>query len=238
MAQVNTGTFATVGSTTGSPIITSYTGNGTNGTNGTVYDVYRFTGSGSINFATAGLADVLCVGGGGSGWAGGSTDTGGGAGGMVYKNNFYLNSGSYTVTVGAGGAINSYPGATSNIDSIYAIGGGYGAVTGSNNRGGFGGSGGGGVNILAGTYVPGQGNAGSDGSSGGYANGGGAGGTATTGVTGPAGPGLANLITGSSVTYAAGALATAGAGTTNAGNGGGRSAAGGSGIVVIRVARN
>ncbi len=59
--------------------------------------------SGSITISgTALRADILIVGGGGGG--GRSLAGGGGAGGVVYQQNVYLAAGTYTITVGAGGA--------------------------------------------------------------------------------------------------------------------------------------
>ena len=113
--------------------------------------------------------EYLIVAGGGGGSGGG-----GGAGGVLTGNTIF--SGSYTVTVGAGGALNAQvtapasPGANSSITGYTAIGGGFGAggyATPGGIRGGTGGSGGGsslgsGVigTLLGGPGTHGQGNLG------------------------------------------------------------------------------
>ena len=55
-----------VSSTVGATYST-YTGNGTNGQTNQIYDVYTYTGSGSITLNNGGFADVLVVAGGGGG---------------------------------------------------------------------------------------------------------------------------------------------------------------------------
>jgi hypothetical protein len=68
------------------------TGNYTDG--GVTYDYWEFNSSSSIDVSTAGLADVLVVGGGGgSGGSDGTGTGGGGAGGHLYATNAYLASG-------------------------------------------------------------------------------------------------------------------------------------------------
>lgn len=224
---------ATVTATTGSPTIDTSSRAGKT--------IYKFTGSGSITIGTAGSCEYLVIGGGNNN----------GAGGYIYNTSAVLQAGTLTVTVGAGA--NTYTGNASQIKDIVAYGGGY---VGINTSGGqlltSGGSGGG-------TYVTGtvntailsgaQGNNSGQGFSGGppgIGGGGGAGGVggnaASTSVGGNGGAGAANSITGSSVTYSAGAggygTSTTGtpygAGAANTGNGGG-GAAGGSGFVVIVI---
>jgi len=132
-----------------------------------------------------------------------NTTLAGGAGGMLYVASQFLPAGTLTVTVGAGGS-GGASGTTSNgtsgyafcIGNLVAIGGGQGnsqAV-----RGGGGGSGGGGYTTGGIAMIAGQGNAGGGG------NGGGGGGAGGAGSSGGGGAGLANSITGTSVTYAAG----------------------------------
>ena len=88
---------------------TSYT------SGGNTYNVYTFTASGTLTVAAAGQVDVLVVGGGGAGGFGG-----GGAGGVAQGSSIYFASaGTYTVTVGAGGA--SYAaGISSSLNGIMA----------------------------------------------------------------------------------------------------------------------
>ncbi len=207
-------------------------------TGGTVADVggYRihtFTTSGTFTVTNGGNVEALVVGG------------GGGAGGLVYVSSLSVIPGSYTITVGAGGA-----GATSNggsapnggdsiFSSITAKGGG----GGGNYSGGSGATGGsgGGASGYSNPGNPGVGTSG-QGNSGGYANGsattaqtgGGGGGAGSVGsnsvqnnggyTTG--GSGLAYSISGSSVMYATGGngggdgWGGASSGAANTGNGG------------------
>lgn len=73
----------------------------------TGYNYTSFTSDGTLTVTTAGLFDVLLVGGGnaGYGWAGGAGYSGGGGGaGGVLQQTIYLAAATYTVDVGAGGA--------------------------------------------------------------------------------------------------------------------------------------
>ena len=108
----------------------TYTGDGTNGIAGRIYDVYTFTGSGSITLAAPGFADVLIVGGGGGAglWSAGNAGGGGGGGGMLVASSTFLPVGSSTIVVGAGGAGGvsdggGLQGVTSRMGTLYAVGG-------------------------------------------------------------------------------------------------------------------
>ena len=203
---------------------------------GISYKYITFTGTGSLTIDVAGLADVLLVAGGGSSRVG-SSDTyrgGGGAGGMIYSASKYLAVGTHTVTVGAGGVIDS--GGNSNFLDLYAIGGGNGQSGAATVKGVDGGSGSGasGGGRAPGSGVIGQGN------DGGYsasaeAGGGGAGGAGSGSM---AGVGLSNSITGSAVTYATGGAdgTTSAANSGNGGNGDSAGVNGDSGVFIIRVA--
>jgi hypothetical protein len=194
---------------------------------GVDYKYLTFTASGTATMTRAGFADVLIVAGGGGGGGDGSAGQGGSAGGYLYFTDFFIPSGSLTVTVGAGGAGNSVGspfnygtrGVDSVFQSIYAIGGGAASATTGGARA-FGGSCGAG-----GLFVPGQGTQGSGAQGGGSSN--------------ANGTGTANSITGTSVTRAAGKNATTGgAGAANSGDGGQGGTTGfngGSGVVIIRV---
>lgn len=239
--------FGTVGSTP--EVLYAATG-GTVTTDGD-YKVHSFTSSGTFTVtqvaadpANAEL-DYLIIAGGASGGA--NSGSGGGAGGRLYLENYtgISATGDIAVTVGAGAAgTTSYGrgnnGANSVFNSITATGGGAGGgwvSVSSHQTGSDGGSGGGSSNNQAGgSGIAGQGNDGGSASGYGGATGGGAGNDGNSGGTG-----VADSITGSSVTRAVGASHTAGVGDANTGNGGGRwssgsilSQAGGSGIVIIR----
>lgn len=232
---------ARAASTTGSPVVTSYT------SGAVTYDVYRFNASGSITMDRAGLADVLVVGaGGGGGTPGGGA---GGAGGFIDKASVWFALGETTVYVGGGGgpgalSTSGGSGQSSYCNGIVAVGGGGGGSGDYGDRqahpgasgGGGGKSGTAASDGMAGAI--GQGTIGSTmrGGNGASSNagGGGAGGDASGGT---GGVGATSTITGASLTFAAGGSTGGGAGTANSGNGGGTNQAGGSGCVIVRIAR-
>jgi len=220
---------------------------------------------------------VLAVGGGGGG-GGNLRDGGGGGGGFQYVTAHPVAAGAYAVTVGAGGAPHTN-GGNSVFDAITAYGGGRGgAYTSYIDNGAAGGCGGGGgtQGIPAGQALGGAGSQGGNGGksvngvgTGGWVAGGGGGGASGNGTDasgsnapstqqtpGDGGAGMANSISGASVTYAGGGagegITAAGAnysgtggvggggshssGTNGLGGGGGGGAgwSGGSGVVIIR----
>ena len=230
---------------------------GTYSSGGTNYKYLTFTASGTITFDTDGLATLLVVGGGagGGGSVGGAgVPGGGGGGGQVLEDDFYFTAGTYTVTVGAGGAAgqsgagfgqpsHGKNGNASLVGNYMAAGGGGGGPRTTNaarDRGYDGASGGGGglSGVGGSAYSTLTGNDGA--SSGG--GGGGAGGT-PSGSTG--GVGESSSITNTPVTYGAGGDGNQDpcvAGGANTGDGGegvqdenNQPSAGGSGIVVVRV---
>lgn len=224
---------AVVSSTTGSPNIINYSSGGID------YRAYEFTGDGSITFSRPGSCDALLVAGGGVSRFQNTrlNETGGGAGGMLELDRILVSDGTFTVTVGAGGA---RWGEESVFSGFYAVGGGRGQNSDDERRaaGNKGGSGSGSATELGdsdgvrGIGIDGQGNAGAATAQGGDPAGGGAGGPASGSS---AGPGKASSITGSSVTYATGGSRST-TNTANSGNGGGGGLAdGNSGVVVIRV---
>jgi hypothetical protein len=179
--------------------------------------------------------DYLLIAGGGGGGDGNAPGGGGGAGGYRSITNVLFNSGTLTVTIGAGGTggtsdSRGYAGNNSTISGISsysATGGGYGGGFNVNGNGGSGGSGGGGAGP-SGAGGGGSGNAGGFSPSEGYAGGacsgnstyggggggaGGAGGSASSG--GPGGPGATWL---DGITRAGGG---AGGGGYASGTGGG-----------------
>lgn len=198
---------------------------------GVSYAVSSFTSSGTLQVLQAGLVDVLVIGGGGSG---GSVGGGGGAGGLQSVSSMYLPAGSYTVTVGAGGAATAANlSATPNRGNIsffagITAGGGGGGASNSNSANVDGASGGGNPSGGANGTPVSLALFGAQGNIGGANNvtnggGGGGGGSAGVGAAGSAtggngGAGTSStLATGSAVTYAGG------------GGGAGRSTAGGTG---------
>ena len=199
------------------------------------YKYITFPASGELVVDQAGLADILVIAGGGHSYGNFATTYRfcGGAGGLIYSTNKYLEVGTHTVTVGAGGATGT-SGANSVFLDLYAIGGGKSRASAGPISGIDGGSGSGASGTTpVGVGIPGQGNDGGYVASG-VAAGGGAGGDGS-GAT--AGPGLSNSITGAAVTYATGG-AVATANTANTGNGGGGTANGNSGVMIIRVRTN
>jgi len=228
---------ATVTGTTGSPTVDTSSRAGKT--------IYKFVGSGSITIGTAGTAEILVCGGGGSGAL-----SGGGAGGYIYDTAAILPSGTLTVVIGAGGVCSvvspdywALPGNASRLGNFCAPGGGRSANNMTLRRdgyeGGAGGSGGGGYSSnygAGGAGVPGLGNNGAAGDESVGSGGGGGAGSAASGRTG--GTGATNSITGTSVTYCKGGSTNISTATVNntgngANSGGGYSGASGYVVVVI-----
>jgi len=231
---------ATVTSTTGSPTIDTSSRPGKT--------IYKFTGSGSMTFATAGTVEVMVVGGGA---AGGQSIGGGGAGGYTYNQYWYVNTGAYTVTVSAGMSdyVYNHPmnyGSSfskQGTSSLMALGGGRPGYD-SANAFNVGGSGSGGQpSTYSGTEgLYGQGYNGGQATAG-YtagAGGGGAGGNGTNQTltnnssNGTGGIGIQNSITGTATYYAGGGGGggfQSGAAGGQGGGGAGGSYLGGSGSV-------
>jgi hypothetical protein len=188
-------------------------------------------------------ADILVVAGGGAGgtslanYHGGG---GGGAGGFSYTTAHFVEAGTYTITVGAGGAgisddaTRGNDGGDSAFDDggsteLAATGGGGGASY--DQAAGSGGSGGGGTAwATAGGTSDAGGNNGGLGGGTSYGAGGGGGGASSVGEAaetdgtdhaGDGGAGTANSITGSSVTYAGGGAGGSRYGSSDGGTGGG-----------------
>ena len=202
------------------------------------YKVHTFNSSSQFVVTDSGIVDYLVIAGGGGGAATVYGPGGGGAGG--YRNSYNseisggggsseteltLDADTYTVTIGAGGAVVQSVtnignvGSDSVFGSVTSVGGGYGA--GVNIEGGIGGSGGGGdgeYSKLGGTGTSNQGFGGGDGGARGSAasenyQGGGGGGAGSVGADGLAdgsnsggggGAGATSSISGSSVIRAGG----------------------------------
>jgi len=208
-----------------------------------VYEIYngvnwQIVASGSYS----GTYLVVAGGGGGSSGNGG----GGGAGGLLTSSINFTSGTTYTITVGAGGSVNTAGNSSSITGIATAIGGGFGA--GGTNAGGNGGSGGGASATGGGTpptqfggsATTGQGNAGGNAGNGvdslnSGGGGGGAGAGGANGVPGnPAtggngGVGLQSSITGVAVFYAGGGGGSGSSGATNSTGGSGGNGGGGTG---------
>jgi hypothetical protein len=238
-----------------------------NATGGTItdsggYKIHTFTSSGTFEIISgSGDIEFLVIAGGGGG-SGRDVGGGGGAGGYrcsvsgessggggSAETSLTLGKGSYTVTVGAGGAGGADGGvAAQGNDSVFAtitsIGGGgarsYNVVQPDDAGGGSGGGGAGITYLTAGSGTSNQGYSGGDGASGSestYGGGGGGGAGAAGAAAGSAanvgtrngGDGVASSITGSSVTRAGGGGGaghrTQGNGTLGAGGAGGGASA-------------
>ena len=186
---------AVVSGTTGSPTIT---------TSGTT-TIYTFTGNGSMTLSNSapGLLEIMVCGGGG----GTSADPGGGGG--VRHGWQLLSSGTYTITVGAGGVGGAQNGGSSAFGSVYSCGGGIGSANSNIAFGGGGGQRGGSTSTGAG----------------------GAGGNGSSGTRGPG-------VTWYSYEYGRGGAPTPNGNGVNYGEGGNGNQAGTSGrqgVVVVRV---
>lgn len=227
------------------------------------YTTHSITATGSTAFSinVGASIDYLIVAGGGSGNQGfinapNLGGGGGGAGGML-TGSMSISSGSYALNVGAGGIFvaNLQSAAANGSNStgfgLTAIGGGGGGMQSRTGANGGSGGGGGGNDTAGGTGTAGQGNNGGTGSSYPPGNAGGGGGAGSAGAVLTAGSGIANSISGSSVTYATGGTGATGgssgagsAGAANTGNGGGggqqtsAGGNGGSGIIIIRYLTN
>jgi hypothetical protein len=212
--------------------------------------VHEFRNGGTLVVKRGFEAELLLVGGGGSGGKGSAA--GGGAGGLVHSNSVHLAGGTYTVSVGAGGAPSRQNGGDTSLVSangtfsLVALGGGGGGGYWGNSSPYFpgltGGSSGGsawGVAAVAPTPGPDGNLQGFPGGSAvssnpnsdypGGSGGGGAGGPgedSAKNVIGNGGPGLSFDITGETRWYAGGG----GGGYSTSSNGNGRKGLGGSGV--------
>ena len=208
--------------------------------------VQRFTTTGTTAWTAptdVTSVEVLVVaGGGGSGGPGlrsgfpnsSSWSGGGGGGGLIYNNQYPVTPGqTYTVTVGAGGALDTN-GGNSVFGNLTAIGGGAGgdssngAIGDNGSAGGSGGGGGGDIATAGGAGTAGQGfagGAGQDPTPEAAGGGGGAGGAGVAGSgTGAGGIGLQFGISGTPTYYAGGgggACGTQNKSTNTGGLGGG-----------------
>ena len=212
----------------------------TYGTNATTEDIRAYEASfrpSPDEIPRPTTLDLLVVGAGGGG--GSNAAGGGGGGGVRYIPELQLGTGTYTVTIGAGGVIGTNSGTTtaargqnggnSSFGSYSATGGGGGASRDNGPVASSGGSGGGGAGPTSasrepgGAGVSGQGYSGGTGTAadqGAAAKGGGGGGAggsgvnANTTVAGNGGAGFITYVTGSRLSFAGG-----GGGSNTAGNG-------------------
>ena len=217
------------------------------------YTLLTFTTDGTLTVTKAGLFDVFVLGGGGGSSNLGGNGAGGGGAGQLTETTAYFST-NQTITIGAGGAVNSIPTGTSRCGGLFALGGSgvrSVGVAGSYGASGAGGEGfgstvnGGAAQINTVTGYAGGTN--STNATNGYPGGGGggmgaAGGNASVGVAGTGGAGVSNSFNSVATTYARGGFGGSYNGTANAaantGNGGGNTigtaGAGGSGLVMVR----
>jgi hypothetical protein len=212
--------------------VTNYTVGGTNWT----AHIFTTVGTSNLIVTAGGNVEVLVVGGGGGG---GKNGGGGGAGGLVYSNGFPLVAGTYTVSVGGGGAASTGGSGGNGTNSVFsnsvssamvAMGGGGGGALGNIGLNGGSGGGGGGVTTVptksGGTNTVGQGYMGGSGGvlSGNWGGNGGGGGAGSAGLPGDNSSNGGNGGRGVYVSAFTGVVAST-VGTTNdgwfAGGGGG-----------------
>lgn len=186
------------------------------------------TGASSITVMASAPVDYLIVGGGG---LGGGSLGGGGGGGGVLTGTETIGSGTYAVTVGAGGTTGTPAGGDSAWNTHTAIGGGRGAADPSTNAGSGGSGGGGAFGKSPGAGTSGQGNSGGAGFSFGAGAGGGGGGASAPGgaasanvsgtVGGNGGAGVSSSIDGTLRYYGGGGGGNGSASSGTGGQGGG-----------------
>ena len=206
---------------------TSFISGGASSANG-IYTVLTFSYPGGTLVVNKSISATILVIGGGGGGGGANQTGGGGAGGAVYVSSpVTISSGSYTVTVGQGGAA-STSGGNSTFLSYTGYGGGRGGnwINGAGVSGGCGGGGSG---------EGGAGASGTQGFGGGSGRsqntcGGGGGGMGSAGGTPNGGNGLAYSITGTSIVYAGGGGGNGGGGLGGTGGGGNATANGTNGL--------
>jgi hypothetical protein len=225
------------------PAVISGAATGSFASGGKTYNFYRFNANGSLTVLQEGWASLFLLAGGGGSW-----DSGAGAGGLI-EDDVYLTSGTYTITVGAGGAAAGANGSDSKFGrgtntTIYAVGGGRGVVAWGN--GIAGGCGGGASSNVAGASLYEQGNRGGQGPVNGTYSGGGGQGSAGPDNSGNGGAGISSTFTGTAVSRAAGGRGVSGSadgtfwtGAANSGDGGryisSANTAGHSGVVIVKV---
>ena len=233
-----------VASTATSKTVQSTPSGGSVSTSGD-YRIHQFTSSGTLT-APSGWSssyDYVVVAGGGSGGnnkdGGYENGGGGGAGGMLTGSST-LSAGSYSISIGSGGAIPGGDGQTKGGNTtafgLTAIGGGGGRTRDTSLANCNGGSGGGTTNWddvnSPGSGTSGQGNRGGyatqvgnpDGGSGGGGGKNAVGGTGSGTSGGNGGSGQSSSITGSSITFAGGGGGGAGSGGSGGAGGGGNGA--------------
>lgn len=128
-----------------SPVVASGGTTSTYTEDGVEYKAHTFTGSGTWSVTDAGsegLLEIMVLGGGGSGGGGGATGGGGagGAGGMLVETATITATGSYAITVGAGGAGQRWRSSDGNRGNDSKIANPSSTVIANGRRGGAGGS--------------------------------------------------------------------------------------------------
>ena len=92
--------------TLGTSVVATVTGDYTKTGYYGAYKYHRFINTGNLVVEQGGLAEILLVGGGGGpGGSNGQNGMSGGGGGVIYVKKATLQPGTYTITIGAGGAV-------------------------------------------------------------------------------------------------------------------------------------
>ena len=204
----------------------------------TGYTVLSFTSDSDLTVTTAGLFDVMLIGGGagGGGFTDGYVNKGGGGAGGIARATIYLAATTHAVDIGAGGGItvNGLPttlGSTTIASHVapYGLGGGTANAEGASGGGGLNNSASGSAGITGMGSTGGGGN-GSYGANTGAGGGGGSGGTPARAVGNTGGSGGPGTDISSFITSVVGAILRAGGGGGSGSTGGaGGSGGGGSG---------
>jgi hypothetical protein len=224
------------------PVAEMVASGGTETTNGQ-FKVHKFTADGTLTVTQGGIVQYLVIGGGGGGGSRQNSAGGGGGAGAFRTGTLHIPAGTYSITVGDGGAASGTTGQgndgeASVLHTITASGGGgggYGNAVGRASQGlGNGSGGGGGYDVAGGSGGDYGNNGGSGGASGAgkaHSSGGGGGSSAvgtngsnTAGGVGGNGTASEILVAGTSVTYAGG-----GGGGTSSGSNQGAGGSGGGG---------
>jgi len=122
--------------TLGANVVATVTGDYTKTGYYGAFKYHRFINTGNLVVEQGGLAEILLVGGGGGpGGSNGQNGMSGGGGGVIYVKKATLQAGTYTITIGAGGAVGG--GSASNGGDTTITYGGNIAILGDQDDGGW-----------------------------------------------------------------------------------------------------